>query len=109
MSGFVGMTRSAGSLQEAASILSDLSRILDVSMRRPGELELQNEVTVAVLLAHAAWLREESRGTHHRSDFPRRDDERWACHVTWRRGSDLRCVSRLGDGIAAGWLGMEGP
>jgi L-aspartate oxidase len=39
--------------------------------------ELQNLLTVARLMIDAALKREESRGTHFRSDFPRRDDTHW--------------------------------
>ena len=40
--------------------------------------ELQNLLTVARLMIDAALERDESRGTHFRSDFPARDDARWA-------------------------------
>ncbi|WP_020475949.1 L-aspartate oxidase [Zavarzinella formosa] len=43
--------------------------------------ELQNLLTVARLMIDAAMTREESRGTHYRSDFPNRDDEHWTRHV----------------------------
>jgi succinate dehydrogenase/fumarate reductase flavoprotein subunit len=90
MSTFVGMSRSSGSLGEAAHILGGLCRLIDVSLSRPPELELQNLVTTATLLTHAAWVREESRGTHRRTDFPERDDESWGGHVVWVRGSAPR-------------------
>ena len=45
--------------------------------------ELQNLLTVARLMVAAALAREESRGTHFRSDFPTRDDLHWGLrHVT---------------------------
>jgi L-aspartate oxidase len=47
---------------------------------RPG-WELQNLLTVARLMVDSALAREESRGTHFRSDFPARDDARWSRHV----------------------------
>jgi L-aspartate oxidase len=40
-------------------------------------------VTVARLLAGAALVREETRGSHWREDFPDRDDPRWAGHIDW--------------------------
>jgi len=86
MTDFVGVTRSAGSLREAADVLGGMARILEATFARPFELELQNLATLAALLAHAAWLRTETRGTHARSDFPERDDARWRVHTTWRRG-----------------------
>jgi len=49
---------------------------------KPG-WELQNLLTVARLMIDAALRRDESRGTHFRSDFPARDDARWGQrHVT---------------------------
>lgn len=90
MATFVGVNRSAGGLREAAYVLDGLARVLDVSLKRPAELELQNLVTVATLITHAAWLREESRGTHFRTDFPARDDEHWRYHLVWQRGATAR-------------------
>jgi L-aspartate oxidase len=40
--------------------------------------ELQNLLTVARLMIWSALQRTESRGVHYRSDFPRREDERWS-------------------------------
>jgi len=48
---------------------------------RPG-WELQNLLTIARLMIDSALAREESRGCHFRSDFPRRDDEHWQKHLT---------------------------
>jgi L-aspartate oxidase len=39
--------------------------------------ELQNLLTIARLMIDGALARDESRGTHFRSDFPKRDDARW--------------------------------
>ncbi len=92
MSEFVGTRRSSGSLAEAATVLSGMSELLEYSLRRPGELELQNLVTTASLLTHAAWVRTESRGAHSRIDFPERDDEAWCGHTVWRRGAEPQLV-----------------
>ncbi|GAB4276730.1 MAG: L-aspartate oxidase [Coriobacteriia bacterium] len=96
MSEFVGMRRSGGSLAEAADILADLARSLDVALRRPEELEFQNMLTVATLLTHAAWVREETRGVHTRLDFPDRD-ESLAGHILWQRGANPRLVRSFAD------------
>ena len=43
--------------------------------------ELQNMLTVGKLLCKSAVAREESRGVHLRTDFPRTDDENWRKHI----------------------------
>jgi L-aspartate oxidase len=43
--------------------------------------ELQNMLTVSQLMIGSALAREESRGCHFRSDFPKRDDVHWQRHV----------------------------
>jgi L-aspartate oxidase len=92
MSTFVATRRSDFSLREAADVLGGLARLIDADLMREFELEIQNLVTVAVLVTHAAWLRTESRGVHWREDFTERDDERWRVHAVWRRGSNPRLV-----------------
>jgi len=100
MSEFVSVNRSEGGLARAAVVLEDLCGLLDVSLRRPAELEVQNMVTLATLTAHAARYRTESRGAHWRDDFPARDDARWRVHTVWRRGAKPRLEAvrlRAGD------------
>ncbi|MCA8947857.1 MAG: hypothetical protein KDE27_00040, partial [Planctomycetes bacterium] len=55
--------------------------------------ELANMLTVAALVTTAALAREESRGTHFRSDFPARDDERFCRRLYLERAEDglIRC------------------
>ena len=50
---------------------------------------LTSSVRSGSALAAAAMLREETRGSHWREDFPERDDERWAGHfdVVMRDGA----------------------
>jgi L-aspartate oxidase len=52
--------------------------------------QLQNMLTLALAMARQAWLRTESRGAHHRTDFPRPDDDRWRVHSR----VDLRTLAR---------------
>ncbi len=89
MTAFAGMNRSAGGLAEAAEIVGGLSRMLEVSLRRTIELEVQNMITVATLIVHAALAREETRGAHSRIDFPERNDEAYVGHFVWRRGDAM--------------------
>jgi L-aspartate oxidase len=51
----------------------------------PHGWELQNMLTVASLIVEAALAREESRGVHLRTDFPRTDDEHWRRHLAFLR------------------------
>ena len=44
-------------------------------------LELEGMVDLALCVAEGAWARTESRGSHSRTDFPARDDERWLQHT----------------------------
>jgi L-aspartate oxidase len=92
MTSFAGMMRAEGGLSEAATVLAGLSRLLDVSLRRAEELEVQNMITVAALITHAARVRAETRGAHSRVDFRERDDENWAGHLIWQRGAIPRFV-----------------
>jgi succinate dehydrogenase / fumarate reductase, flavoprotein subunit len=54
----------------------------------PAAIELEHLLDVAHCLAASAAARTESRGSHHRVDFPQRDDERWLHHLTTRAGAD---------------------
>jgi L-aspartate oxidase len=46
----------------------------------PDAWEVTNLVTISTALTHSALLREETRGSHWRQDFPDRDDAGWAGH-----------------------------
>jgi L-aspartate oxidase len=50
--------------------------------------ELQNMLTVARVMIAAALAREESRGTHLRTDFPRSDDSWWNRHLEFSRAGE---------------------
>ena len=111
MSEFVGMIRTEDGLARATLVLDELCGLLDVSLRRPVELEVQNMVTLAALTTHAARYRTESRGAHWRDDFPARDDEHWRVHTVWRRGAKPRLEAVRGPGsgsdahVAGDWPG----
>jgi len=44
-------------------------------------LILEGMLDVALTVAEGALAREESRGGHYRTDFPKRDDENWLKHT----------------------------
>lgn len=50
--------------------------------------ELQNLLTIARLMIESALEREESRGTHFRSDYPAPDDVHWKKHIVCPPRSD---------------------
>lgn len=52
--------------------------------------ELRNLHTLALAMARAALAREESRGSHYRSDFPFRNDEDFEKHSALQKGKDVR-------------------
>jgi len=52
--------------------------------------ELENLLLLGELVALAALLREESRGTHGRVDYPLRDDEHFLGRFHWRQGEGAR-------------------
>ncbi len=51
-------------------------------------IELEYMFDVALSIARGALLREESRGAHSRTDFPKRDDEKWLKHSIARISGD---------------------
>jgi L-aspartate oxidase len=69
----VGILRSRESIARA---LLEFEQIARAPLSRAS----RNFLTVATLIARTALWREESRGAHHRTDYPARDDERWRVH-----------------------------
>ncbi len=80
MSRDVGVLRDEKGLALAGQALADLA---SVGGGVPGTeaWETTNLLTVAAALSQAARLREETRGTHWRDDFPQRDDAHWRGHL----------------------------
>jgi L-aspartate oxidase len=81
----VGLFRSAERLRVAVSRLQATSAAYDeqiATSRDPAVWREANLSTVGHLIARAALRREESRGGHFRSDFPKRDDLHWRIHVS---------------------------
>ena len=86
------MTEQAGVLRSAEGLAAALDE-LNLLADKPGEIDTQaweatNLLTISTALAEAARLREETRGSHWREDFPDRDDDRWAGHVDTRLTED---------------------
>ncbi len=72
----VGITRKAQPLAETQEIIRFWQRyVMDKVFDSPQGWECQNMLTVCLLMAQSAQMRQESRGVHFRSDFPDTDDE----------------------------------
>ncbi|QDU28718.1 L-aspartate oxidase [Anatilimnocola aggregata] len=77
-----GVRRTAELLQEALEAVDQWRRY--VLLRQFNDVagwELQNLLCLARVMIQAALAREESRGTHLRTDFPKLDDAYWNRHI----------------------------
>jgi L-aspartate oxidase len=83
MTSRVGVLRTADGMHEALDRLADLAGAGDEDPGVDG-WETTNLLSLSTALATAALLREETRGSHWREDFPDRDDRRWSGHVDSR-------------------------
>jgi L-aspartate oxidase len=80
MTSRAGVLRSAEGLAEAAALLDKLSGTT-ADVVDTDAWETTNLLTLSTALVAAAEIREETRGSHWREDFPGRDDERWSGHL----------------------------
>lgn len=84
----VGIMRNGKALADAIKQLE----VMELpKSERPGRSaqELRNLHTLALVMARAALAREESRGSHYRSDFAFRNDENFSKHSAQRKGKDV--------------------
>jgi L-aspartate oxidase len=79
MTSRVGVLRSADGLADATRLLDKLAGV-STDVVDQESWETTNLLTLSIALADAAALREETRGSHWREDFPERDDVRFAGH-----------------------------
>ena len=96
-----GIYRSGDSLRQAVEAIGTLKeRFTGVAIEdhsrtfnteRVAALELSFMLDVAEAIVSSAQRREESRGAHQRTDFPRRDDDRFLAHSLAYRSSDDSC------------------
>jgi L-aspartate oxidase len=83
-----GVHRRGEQLHTAASTIDTWCHYaLDRQLANPAGWELQNMLTMARVIIRAAFEREESRGVHHRRDFPQPDNMRWKYRLTTCRAS----------------------
>ena len=82
-----GIRRDRARLSDAAESLDRWCKyMLNHQFADVAGWELQNMLTVSRIMIDAAFAREETRGTHQRTDFPQTDDQRWNRHLAYRRG-----------------------
>jgi succinate dehydrogenase/fumarate reductase flavoprotein subunit len=85
------VTRNEKSLQGLISRIQELTqeRLPQVTIGDSAALrraiEVENSLLTAELMARAALIRRESRGSHFREDFPHQDDENWRTSILFRR------------------------
>jgi L-aspartate oxidase len=97
----VGLSREAQGLADARARIGFWHHYLvKAPLRGRRVCELANMLTVAAMVAEASLAREESRGTHFRGDFPKRDDERFCRRIFLERTSDGAIATKLGPNTA---------
>ncbi|NYI99481.1 L-aspartate oxidase [Nocardioides thalensis] len=92
MTSKVGVLRSAPGLAEAGAMLDKLASETAEQVDQ-ASWETTNLITISAALADAAALREETRGSHWRDDFPERDDVDFAGHFDVRMHDGATTVS----------------
>jgi L-aspartate oxidase len=83
MSDHAGVLRSAPSLQSASHMLAAIAAEAG-GVPCTDDWEATNLELVARVLVHQARIREETRGSHWREDFPDRDDDHWRVRLASR-------------------------
>ena len=93
-----GIYRNAGALQKGLDeilrlkerynniVIEDTSKTFNTE--RISALELANMLDVAETIVLSGLRREESRGAHQRTDFPKRDDQKFLAHSLAHRNAD---------------------
>ncbi len=77
-----GIERNERHLLEAEEMIEMWSRyVLDKEFSNPFGWELQNMLLVSKLIVSSARKRKESRGVHHRTDYPKTDNTHWKKHI----------------------------
>jgi fumarate reductase flavoprotein subunit len=101
LQGYVGIFRTGEALQQAVDKLSELyQRSRHIRLRSSGlgpnpelvaALRLPGMLRLALCISYGALKRTESRGSHFREDYPRRDDDNWLKRTLayWRPGADM--------------------
>lgn len=93
----VGLVRTKSDMEFALQKLSELeNRVHSVAVKGSGAynltwqeyLNVRNLVTIAKMVTSSALLRQESRGSHYRDDYPVSDDLNWLKNIIVTKGQD---------------------
>ncbi|MEO3948080.1 L-aspartate oxidase [Gorillibacterium sp. CAU 1737] len=82
----VGLVRTEEGLEKGIDELRRLTSLFESRLTKREEYEFANMLTVGLLVAVAARMRQESRGGHYRSDYPSPREE-WRRHIVFHRES----------------------
>jgi len=85
--------RSADSLEHAVKELAELGAAADASPSTE-DWETTNLHQISTVLVRQALMRQETRGSHWREDYPERDDERWRVRLITSVDADGELVTR---------------
>lgn len=88
------MWRDVGILRNGKALAAAVEQLAAISLPKGDkpcrqEHEVRNLHSLALLIARSALAREESRGSHYRSDFPYRDDENFQKHSQVKCGANV--------------------
>jgi L-aspartate oxidase len=88
------MWKHVGIMRSGPALTAALEQLRAIALPEPKKLnrteqELRNLHALAELIARSALAREESRGSHYRSDFPFRNDEDFSKHSAVVRGQEI--------------------
>ena len=88
------MWRHVGIMRNGKELSAAVASLENMKLPRsepPGrhDYELSNLHRLALLMARSTLAREESRGSHYRSDFPYRDDDLFQKHSLIQRSKDV--------------------
>ncbi|MFZ5646498.1 MAG: fumarate reductase flavoprotein subunit [Bacillota bacterium] len=98
---YVGIFRNGPDLQKAVSQLQELyKRAQKIGLSSDGKganpelsaaLRMPGMIRLALCISYGALTRTESRGSHAREDYPKRDDVNWLKRTLayWKEGADL--------------------
>jgi len=89
----VGILRDSKGLGEALEKIMELQfKTTKAAIKKTSDLirclELENMLRLSEVVCRSALLRDESRGSHYRTDYPKEDNERWLQNIVVRKGEN---------------------